>query len=422
MDLLGNPEGNDMAKRILVADDSVTIQQAFALVFDGEDVALDRAMSLEDALNAARKNKPDLVIADAGLGSRTGYDLCSSVKGDPALRDVPVYILASTQVPYDEARGRQAGASGHFIKPFESHVIVDKVLDAIGRSVSTTAAVTASDLPAMGMPAGRDRDPVTAKRPTGKPFDSVEDSYGELKIERASSPAISIPSAASVSPARPQSAPVPSSPAPSSSAPRPAAPAPAAPSMTARPMGLRPSLIPGAQAPAPAPSGKGHPTGPIAIPPAATTSTTRNTGGSRTMMGLPAQMPHLTPSGAQPAAQARGYAPAPSPFAPVPPASSPQAPAAPAVAPVSPALTPPSPMPGASGPPPATAPSAMPASMAAAMSSAVAAKVAEIAAKGPEYEAIAKLSREIIEQIVWEVVPELAEVIIRQEVDRLAKK
>ena len=47
-------------------------------------------------------------------------------------------------------------------------------------------------------------------------------------------------------------------------------------------------------------------------------------------------------------------------------------------------------------------------------------KVAAISAKGPEYEAIAKLSREVIEQVVWEVVPELAEIIIREHVERLA--
>jgi hypothetical protein len=58
--------------------------------------------------------------------------------------------------------------------------------------------------------------------------------------------------------------------------------------------------------------------------------------------------------------------------------------------------------------------------MAAAVSSIVEQKVTAMAARGPEYEAIAKLSREVIEQIVWEVVPELAEAIIRQEVDRLA--
>jgi hypothetical protein len=45
-------------------------------------------------------------------------------------------------------------------------------------------------------------------------------------------------------------------------------------------------------------------------------------------------------------------------------------------------------------------------------------KLAAISAKGPEYEAIAKLSREIIEQVVWEVVPELAEAIIREHVEK----
>jgi hypothetical protein len=46
----------------------------------------------------------------------------------------------------------------------------------------------------------------------------------------------------------------------------------------------------------------------------------------------------------------------------------------------------------------------------------------ELAAKGAEYELLAKLSREVIERIVWEVVPELAETIIREQLDRLVKE
>ena len=61
-----------------------------------------------------------------------------------------------------------------------------------------------------------------------------------------------------------------------------------------------------------------------------------------------------------------------------------------------------------------------PPAVVAAVASAIDQKVAAIAARGPEFEAVAKLSREIIEQVVWEVVPELAETIIRQEIDRLA--
>jgi hypothetical protein len=45
--------------------------------------------------------------------------------------------------------------------------------------------------------------------------------------------------------------------------------------------------------------------------------------------------------------------------------------------------------------------------------------MAAFAARGPEYDAIAKLSREIIERVVWEVVPQLAEAIVREE---LAKR
>jgi hypothetical protein len=70
--------------------------------------------------------------------------------------------------------------------------------------------------------------------------------------------------------------------------------------------------------------------------------------------------------------------------------------------------------------PPVIHPAVPTPSLATAVSSAVDQKVAALAARGPEYEAIAKLSREIIEQVVWEVVPELAEVIIRREIDRLA--
>jgi len=58
------------------------------------------------------------------------------------------------------------------------------------------------------------------------------------------------------------------------------------------------------------------------------------------------------------------------------------------------------------------------AAAAAAVSESVDQKLAAISAKGPEYAAIAKLSREIIEQVVWEVVPELAEAIIRERLDK----
>ena len=91
---------------------------------------------------------------------------------------------------------------------------------------------------------------------------------------------------------------------------------------------------------------------------------------------------------------------------------------APAYAPAPPTYAPAArgPRPGASGSRPVAR--AHSHSAPAAVSGGIEQKLAAFAAKGPEYEAIAKLSREIIEQVVWEVVPELAEAIIREQVEK----
>ena len=126
-----------MAKRILIADDSLTIQKAFAMTFIGEDVTVSTARSADEGLSLAQKLRPDLIIADGAMPGRTGYDLCSQVRADPALRSLPVYILASNQQPYDEGRGQSAGANGHFVKPWDTTSFIEKV----GAALGTTAAV-----------------------------------------------------------------------------------------------------------------------------------------------------------------------------------------------------------------------------------------------------------------------------------------
>jgi hypothetical protein len=130
-------------------------------------------------------------------------------------------------------------------------------------------------------------------------------------------------------------------------------------------------------------------------------------------------------------ATAPGVAPMPAagpalraPFAPAPP------PAAAPVVPFTPPAPPPRPRTMTPTPPPVVAPPprarvltpspAAPQTAAthSAVSQSIEQKLAAISAKGPEYEAIAKLSREIIEQVVWEVVPDLAEAIIREHMEK----
>ena len=436
-----------MGKRILVADDSLTIQQAFAMVMEGSGYSLSFAKSVDEALALAKQDgRPDLVLSDVVLGNGSGYDLCAEIKAEAMLRDVPVYMLASNQSPYDEARGRKVGADGHLAKPFESQALLDAVASALTVSAKRVSAV---------MPEfTADFDENTARIASKDIPVEDDDSYGEITIERGPAQAPSSSGWTTKPPTRPSGMrPIPTS--------GPVAPPAAQPSP-------RPSLIPGARPSAAMPVAR------TGMTPQPTASTPAQGAPrpplNRTMMGFPSVKP---PVAGRPSAPAVPLPPRPAPPAPeaaVPPrqtatsmpsaamTSTPSAPALPFF-PAKPTLPPPlsvSPVAPASVrpavprllPPPATAqaPVSPPASVmrraatpappsapvvpaiasapsptsAAAVSSVVEQKVAALSARGPEFEAIAKLSREIIEQVVWEVVPELAEAIIRQEVDRLA--
>src|SRR6185295_6850488 len=133
-----------MAKRIVVVDDSATIQKAFAMTFTGEDVTLMSARSADEGLSTARQIQADLVIADGYMpGGRSGYDLCNAIKSSPGLQRTAVYILTSSHQPYDDALGRQNGADGHILKPFETNAIIEKVRDALARGPSPDSRPTA---------------------------------------------------------------------------------------------------------------------------------------------------------------------------------------------------------------------------------------------------------------------------------------
>jgi CheY-like chemotaxis protein len=434
-----------MGKRILVADDSRTIQQAFAMVMVGSGYELSFAKSVDEALAMAKKDeRPDLVLSDVALGSGSGYDLCAGLKADEALREVPVYLLASSHTPYDDARGRKVGADGHLAKPFESQALLDAVASALATNVKPTSAV---------MPQfSADFNDNTARiSSTDLPLED-DDSYGEITIERGPAPSAPVQAQPAWN-AKPSARPSASRPIVGAGSAVPAAATPAP----------RPSLIPGARPSASMPVARTGTT------PQPTASTPAPGAGrpplNRTMMGFPSVKPPavskpatLPPPSAAPLPPPRTTPPAlvvavparplaapvmaqPA-FSP-PPIATPVAPTA--ARPPVPRFTPPAPAPSVlaapawSAPvtrrvptpiPPATSTadglsepitvSAPSPALVAAVSSAVDQKVADLSARGPEYEVLAKLSREIIEQIVWEVVPELAEAIIRQEIDRLA--
>lgn len=116
-----------MALRVLLADNSEAIRKVIQLSL--QDFAAEvRTVSVGvDVLAVAKQFKPDLVFADILLQKRSGYEVCADLKGDPELHPVPVVLMWSGFMELDRTKMQECRADGALEKPFESSELRDLV-------------------------------------------------------------------------------------------------------------------------------------------------------------------------------------------------------------------------------------------------------------------------------------------------------
>ncbi|MFZ3207335.1 MAG: response regulator [Geobacteraceae bacterium] len=125
-----------MGNKLLLADDSITIQKVVGIIFANEDYELAVVDNGDAALDSARQTKPDVVLVDVLMPGKTGYEVCEEMRRDPLLQNIPLLLLTGAFEPFDEEKARRCGADDYISKPFESQHLIDKVkrLIELGRS------------------------------------------------------------------------------------------------------------------------------------------------------------------------------------------------------------------------------------------------------------------------------------------------
>ena len=116
-----------MGCKILLADDSITIQKVVNLTFDDEGIEVVAVSNGDQAERKLGEVKPDLVLADIFMPGKNGYELCEAIKRDPQFSNVPVVLLVGAFEPFDLNEARRVGADDHLTKPFESRKLVETV-------------------------------------------------------------------------------------------------------------------------------------------------------------------------------------------------------------------------------------------------------------------------------------------------------
>jgi len=140
-----------MPTKILLADDSITIQKIVHQTFENEPVELTLVGNGEAAIRKMQEVSPDLVLADIFMPGKSGYEVCEYVKQQPELASVPVILLVGAFEPFDEKEAIRVHADDHLKKPFAPQMLVETVRKYVTiepaqetEKVTTNAAIPAS--------------------------------------------------------------------------------------------------------------------------------------------------------------------------------------------------------------------------------------------------------------------------------------
>lgn len=121
-------------RRLLLADDSLTIQKVVSLTFADEGMDVVAVGSGDEAMEALEESgPPDIALLDVTMPGLSGYEVCERMKMDARWRHVPVILLAGAFEPFDELEARRVGANEVLSKPFQSiKDLIGKVGSLIG--------------------------------------------------------------------------------------------------------------------------------------------------------------------------------------------------------------------------------------------------------------------------------------------------
>ena len=144
-------------RKILVADDSLTIQKVIRLALSGDGYEIQTVSDGKEAMEQVSLFRPDICIVDVSLPQFDAYQVREQMMSKPDLKNIPVILMSSAFEKVDEARAQSLGFAGHLIKPFDpSHL--RSILLSVSNLTPQNDPITATiNSPISGaLPSGRE--------------------------------------------------------------------------------------------------------------------------------------------------------------------------------------------------------------------------------------------------------------------------
>jgi DNA-binding response OmpR family regulator len=120
-----------MVKRILLAEDDPQIARLVSFKLQKEGYEVTCAEDGGKTLAAVKDGRFDLILLDIMMPVIDGFQILEKLKGDPALKDIPVIMLTAKGQEQDILASREIGAADYIVKPFNLSELVERVEKAI---------------------------------------------------------------------------------------------------------------------------------------------------------------------------------------------------------------------------------------------------------------------------------------------------
>ncbi len=122
--------------KILIVDDEPHIQQLLEQTLEDledEGVELLTAGNGEEALEAARAERPDLIFLDVMMPRMSGFEVLERIKADPDLKETHVIMVTAKGQAFDRRAGMAGGAHRYMTKPFDPDDVYAEAKDILDK-------------------------------------------------------------------------------------------------------------------------------------------------------------------------------------------------------------------------------------------------------------------------------------------------
>ncbi len=117
-----------MAKRIIVADDSTTVQRVMKLILSPKGYEVESCDSGKKVMEVIKKGLPNIIFADAVMKNTNGLELATELKKrTPELANIPVVILVNSFDDIKDTDIKKSGAIAKLMKPFDDAQLLEAV-------------------------------------------------------------------------------------------------------------------------------------------------------------------------------------------------------------------------------------------------------------------------------------------------------